>query len=70
MKYKLLSHLFYKNKDEYNALYQQRMSSESTVVLPIKIGELAHDFTYDKTTAGGNTEGQKTESDNKQGIKL
>ena len=39
MKYKLLSHLFYKNKDEYNALYQQRMSSESTVVLPIKIGD-------------------------------
>ena len=39
MKYKLLSHLFYKNKDEYNALYQQRMLSESTVVLPIKIGD-------------------------------
>lgn len=39
MKYKLLSHLFYKNKDEYNALHQQRMSSESTVVLPIKIGD-------------------------------
>lgn len=39
MKYKLLSHLFYRNKDEYNALYQQRMSSESTVVLPIKIGD-------------------------------
>ena len=39
MKYKLLSHLFYKNKDEYNALYQQRKSSESTVVLPIKIGD-------------------------------
>lgn len=39
MKYKLLSHLFYKNKDEYNALYQQRMSSESTVVLSIKIGD-------------------------------
>ena len=39
MKYKLLSHLFYKNKDEYDALYQQRMSSESTVVLPIKIGD-------------------------------
>lgn len=37
--YKLLSHLFYKDKDEYNALYQQRMSSESTVVLPIKIGD-------------------------------
>lgn len=44
MKYKLLSHLFYKNKDEYNALYQQRMSSESTVVLPIKIG--AHNAFY------------------------
>ena len=39
MRYKLLSHLFYKNKDEYNALYQQRMSSESTYVLPIKIGD-------------------------------
>lgn len=39
MKYKLLSHLFYKNKDEYNVLYQQRISSESTVVLPIKIGD-------------------------------
>ena len=31
--------MFYKNKDEYNALYQQRMSSESTYVLPIKIGD-------------------------------
>lgn len=39
MKYKLLSHLFYKNKDEYDALYQQRMSSEFTVILPIKIGD-------------------------------
>ncbi len=39
MNYKLLSHLFYKDKDEYNALYQQRMSSESTYVLPIKIGD-------------------------------
>ena len=39
MSYKLLSHLFYKDKDEYNALYQQRMSSESTCVLPIKIGD-------------------------------
>lgn len=39
MSYKLLSHLFYKNKDEYDALYQQRISSESTCVLPIKIGD-------------------------------
>lgn len=39
MSYKLLSHLFYKNKDEYDALFQQRISSESTCVLPIKIGE-------------------------------
>ena len=38
MSYKLLSHLFYKDKDEYNALYQQRISSESTRILPIKIG--------------------------------
>ncbi len=39
MSYKMLSNLFYKNKDEYDSLYQQRMSSESTYVLPIKIGD-------------------------------
>lgn len=39
MSYVLLSHLFYKDKDEYNALYRQRISSESTCVLPIKIGD-------------------------------
>ena len=39
MSYVLLSHLFYKDKDEYNALYRQRISSESTYVLPIKIGD-------------------------------
>ena len=39
MSYVLLSHLFYKDKDEYNALYRQRTSSESTCVLPIKIGD-------------------------------
>ncbi len=38
MSYELLSHLFYKNKEEYDALYRQRISSESTCVLPIKIG--------------------------------
>lgn len=39
MNYQLLSHLFYKDKEEYNALYKQRMLAESTVVLPIKIGD-------------------------------
>lgn len=38
MSYTLLSHLFYKDKDEYNALYQKRTSAESTRILPIKIG--------------------------------
>lgn len=39
MSYILLSHLFYKNKDEYIALYEKRISSESTCILPIKIGQ-------------------------------
>ncbi len=39
MGYVLLSHLFYKDKKEYQALYEQRISAESTHVLPIKIGE-------------------------------
>ena len=38
MSYNLLSHLFYKDKKEYEALYNQRITSESTYVLPIKIG--------------------------------
>lgn len=39
MSYVLLSHLFYKDKNEYKALYEKRLSSESTYVLPIKIGD-------------------------------
>ncbi len=39
MSYILLSHLFYKDKEEYQALYEKRMASESTYVLPIKIGK-------------------------------
>ena len=39
MSYVLLSHLYYKDKNEYKALYEQRTSAESTRVLPIKIGE-------------------------------
>ena len=38
MSYILLSHLFYKDKNEYDALYEKRYSSESTYILPIKIG--------------------------------
>lgn len=38
MSYKLLSHLYYKDKKEYLKLYEQRISSESTCILPIKIG--------------------------------
>ena len=38
MSYVLLSHLYYKDKNEYNALYEQRISAESTHILPIKIG--------------------------------
>ena len=39
MSYILLSHLFYKNKKEHQFLYNQRISSESTYILPIKIGD-------------------------------
>ncbi len=39
MSYVLLSHLFYKEKKEYELLYKQRIESESTCVLPIKIGD-------------------------------
>lgn len=38
MSYVLLSHLYYKDKNEYNALYEQRISAESTRILPIKLG--------------------------------
>ena len=38
MKYVLLSNLYYKDKNEYNAIYEQRISAESTHVLPMKIG--------------------------------
>ncbi len=38
MNYVSLSHLYYKNKEEYKTLYNQRISSESTCILPIKIG--------------------------------
>ena len=38
MSYVLLSHLYYKDKNAYKALYEQRISAESTRVLPIKIG--------------------------------
>lgn len=37
MSYVLLSHLFYKDKNEYDTLYKQRISAESTHILPIKI---------------------------------
>ena len=39
MSYILLSHLFYKDKKEYQSLYEQRISAESTYILPIKIGK-------------------------------
>ncbi len=39
MGYIFLSHLFYKDKDEYLELYKKRITSENTCVLPIKIGE-------------------------------
>ncbi len=39
MDYLLLSNLFYQDKNQYQALYEKRISSESTYVLPIKIGE-------------------------------
>lgn len=35
----MLSHVFYKDKQEYQSLYEQRISAESTYVLPIKIGD-------------------------------
>lgn len=38
MSYISLSHLYYKDKKEYETLYNQRVSSESTYLLPIKIG--------------------------------
>lgn len=38
MSYVSLFHLYYKNKEEHDALYHQRISSESTCILPIKIG--------------------------------
>ncbi len=44
MAYVSLSHLYYKNKEEYESLYQQRILSESTFILPIKIG--ANDAFY------------------------
>ena len=39
MGYALLSHLFYKDKNEYKDLYEKRITSESTCILPIKIGD-------------------------------
>lgn len=41
MSYELLSHWYYKDKEKYRSLYELRISSESTCVLPIKIGENA-----------------------------
>lgn len=39
MNYPLLSHLYYKDKKEYETLYKNRIQSEFSKVLPIKIGE-------------------------------
>lgn len=39
MGYVMLSHVFYKDRKEYEDLYEQRITSESTYVLPIKIGD-------------------------------
>lgn len=39
MGYVSLSHLFYKDKEAYQTLYEQRISAETTHVLPITIGE-------------------------------
>lgn len=39
MSYTILSHLYYKDKDEYTALYEKRKYSESTRLLPIFIQE-------------------------------
>lgn len=38
MSYVLLSNLFYKDKNEYKAMYQKRLEAEATNILPIKIG--------------------------------
>lgn len=37
MEYMTLSHLYYRDKEGYENLYNQRISSESTCILPIKI---------------------------------
>ena len=39
MSYMSLSHLYYKDRKEYQDLYKKRIASETTYVLPIKIGE-------------------------------
>ncbi len=39
MAYKLLSHIFYKDKKEHQELYEQRINSEATHILPINIGD-------------------------------
>lgn len=39
MNYILLSHLFYKDQNEYKALYNKRITAESTYILPTKIGD-------------------------------
>ena len=39
MSYVLLSHLAYQDKDEHMALYEKRITAESTCILPVKIGE-------------------------------
>ncbi len=39
MSYTLLSHLYYKDKNEYEALYKSRIHSEFSKILPIRIGE-------------------------------
>ena len=44
MEYMTLSHLYYKDKAGYENLYKQRISSESTCILPIKIHD--HDAFY------------------------
>lgn len=39
MSYILLSHLFYKDKNEHRDLYKKRIAAESTCILPVKIGD-------------------------------
>ena len=39
MSYVLLSHLYYQDRNEYQHLYEKRISSETTCVLPVKIGD-------------------------------